>query len=70
MGQPMLPFLAGTAGSQLDSSDSEIEVHHQSHKCNLFFYFFLQCEFLKVESVAIALALYRESVLCFCGKRV
>ncbi|KFW73764.1 FK506-binding protein 15, partial [Phalacrocorax carbo] len=25
MGQPMLPFLAGTAGSQLDSSDSEIE---------------------------------------------
>lgn len=27
MGQPMLPFLAGTAGSQLDSSDSEIEVH-------------------------------------------
>uniref|UniRef100_A0A8C0VPV0 peptidylprolyl isomerase n=1 Tax=Cyanistes caeruleus TaxID=156563 RepID=A0A8C0VPV0_CYACU len=26
MGQPMLPFLAGTAGSQLDSSDSEIEV--------------------------------------------
>uniref|UniRef100_A0A8C3JIK3 peptidylprolyl isomerase n=1 Tax=Calidris pygmaea TaxID=425635 RepID=A0A8C3JIK3_9CHAR len=33
MGQPMLPFLAGTAGSQLDSSDSEIEVHHQSHKC-------------------------------------
>uniref|UniRef100_A0A8C0VT87 peptidylprolyl isomerase n=1 Tax=Cyanistes caeruleus TaxID=156563 RepID=A0A8C0VT87_CYACU len=28
MGQPMLPFLAGTAGSQLDSSDSEIEVLH------------------------------------------
>ncbi|TFJ99889.1 potassium voltage-gated channel subfamily A member 1 [Platysternon megacephalum] len=26
MGQPMLPFLAGTAGTQLDSSDSEIEV--------------------------------------------
>ncbi|XP_075295729.1 FK506-binding protein 15 isoform X3 [Opisthocomus hoazin] len=25
MGQPMLPFLAGTTGSQLDSSDSEIE---------------------------------------------
>ncbi|XP_030391387.1 FK506-binding protein 15 isoform X5 [Gopherus evgoodei] len=25
MGQPMLPFLAGTAGTQLDSSDSEIE---------------------------------------------
>ncbi|KYO23062.1 FK506-binding protein 15 isoform B [Alligator mississippiensis] len=25
MGQPMLPFLAGTAGAQLDSSDSEIE---------------------------------------------
>ncbi|KFP65645.1 FK506-binding protein 15, partial [Cariama cristata] len=25
MGQPMLPFLAGTAGGQLDSSDSEIE---------------------------------------------
>ncbi|XP_074464942.1 FK506-binding protein 15 isoform X5 [Larus michahellis] len=25
MGQPMLPFLAGPAGSQLDSSDSEIE---------------------------------------------
>uniref|UniRef100_A0A8C3XDB6 peptidylprolyl isomerase n=1 Tax=Cyanoderma ruficeps TaxID=181631 RepID=A0A8C3XDB6_9PASS len=25
MGQPMLPFLAGTSGSQLDSSDSEIE---------------------------------------------
>ncbi|XP_010217286.1 PREDICTED: FK506-binding protein 15 [Tinamus guttatus] len=25
MGQPMLPFLAGTGGSQLDSSDSEIE---------------------------------------------
>uniref|UniRef100_A0A8C0BVL8 peptidylprolyl isomerase n=1 Tax=Buteo japonicus TaxID=224669 RepID=A0A8C0BVL8_9AVES len=70
MGQPMLPFLAGTAGGQLDSSDSEIEVHHQSHKCNLFLiFFFLQCEFLNVESVAIALALYRESVLCFCGKR-
>uniref|UniRef100_A0A452J4R4 peptidylprolyl isomerase n=1 Tax=Gopherus agassizii TaxID=38772 RepID=A0A452J4R4_9SAUR len=30
MGQPMLPFLAGTAGTQLDSSDSEIEVRHQS----------------------------------------
>ncbi|KAF4801671.1 FK506-binding protein 15 [Turdus rufiventris] len=27
MGQPMLPFLAGTAGSQLDSSDSEIEAY-------------------------------------------
>lgn len=26
MGQPMLPFLAGTAPAQLDSSDSEIEV--------------------------------------------
>ncbi|KAG6924346.1 FK506 binding protein 15 [Chelydra serpentina] len=25
MGQPMLPFLAGTTGTQLDSSDSEIE---------------------------------------------
>ncbi|XP_069729114.1 FK506-binding protein 15 isoform X2 [Phaenicophaeus curvirostris] len=25
MGQPMLPFITGTAGSQLDSSDSEIE---------------------------------------------
>nr|XP_032634876.1 FK506-binding protein 15 isoform X3 [Chelonoidis abingdonii] len=25
MGQPMLPFLAGTAGTQLDSSDSELE---------------------------------------------
>uniref|UniRef100_A0A8C6Z3P7 peptidylprolyl isomerase n=1 Tax=Nothoprocta perdicaria TaxID=30464 RepID=A0A8C6Z3P7_NOTPE len=33
MGQPMLPFLAGTAGSQLDSSDSEIEVLLQSQKC-------------------------------------
>uniref|UniRef100_A0A8C9L5F9 peptidylprolyl isomerase n=1 Tax=Pavo cristatus TaxID=9049 RepID=A0A8C9L5F9_PAVCR len=29
MGQPMLPFLAGTAGSQLDSSDSEIEVREK-----------------------------------------
>uniref|UniRef100_A0A8C8SXK7 peptidylprolyl isomerase n=1 Tax=Pelusios castaneus TaxID=367368 RepID=A0A8C8SXK7_9SAUR len=28
MGQPMLPFLAGTAGAQLDSSDSEIEDPH------------------------------------------
>lgn len=26
MGQPMLPFLAGTTPAQLDSSDSEIEV--------------------------------------------
>uniref|UniRef100_A0A8D0HIE5 peptidylprolyl isomerase n=1 Tax=Sphenodon punctatus TaxID=8508 RepID=A0A8D0HIE5_SPHPU len=29
MGQPMLPFLAGTTTTQLDSSDSEIEVCHQ-----------------------------------------
>uniref|UniRef100_A0A8C8SXV4 peptidylprolyl isomerase n=1 Tax=Pelusios castaneus TaxID=367368 RepID=A0A8C8SXV4_9SAUR len=33
MGQPMLPFLAGTAGAQLDSSDSEIEVRHQAPVC-------------------------------------
>uniref|UniRef100_A0A8B9FRL9 peptidylprolyl isomerase n=1 Tax=Amazona collaria TaxID=241587 RepID=A0A8B9FRL9_9PSIT len=57
MGQPMLPFLAGTAGSQLDSSDSEIEVHHYRTSLMLSFL----CESLKGESVAAALPLYREA---------
>uniref|UniRef100_A0A8C3PK28 peptidylprolyl isomerase n=1 Tax=Calidris pygmaea TaxID=425635 RepID=A0A8C3PK28_9CHAR len=60
MGQPMLPFLAGTAGSQLDSSDSEIEVHHQSHKCWLMP--FPQREFHRKEPITIALPLFTVSV--------
>lgn len=59
MGQPMLPFLAGTAGSQLDSSDSEIEVHHYISMTSLMLSFL--CESLKGESVAIVLPLYREA---------
>lgn len=68
MGQPMLPFLAGTAGSQMDSSDSEIEVHRRSQKWD-FLMLLLQRGFLEGESVAIALSLPRESMLCLCGKR-
>lgn len=68
MGQPMLPFLAGTAGSQLDSSDSEIEVHHRPQKWD-FRVLFPQYGFLEGESVAVAVTLPGESMLCLCGKR-
>lgn len=66
MGQPMLPFLAGTAGGQLDSSDSEIEVPVTPVTLSLLF---LHWGLLKVGSVTVALPLVRE-ICSGCDRKV